>query len=43
MFQGFRVNGVGLLVGVYGGTSLVRNRVPLGPYSRNMSRDLWLS
>ena len=25
----------------YRGTSLIRNRAPLGPYSRNMSRALW--
>ena len=25
----------------YRGTSLIRNRVPLGPYSRTMPRALW--
>ena len=27
----------------YRGTSLIRNRVPLGPYSRTMPRLLWWS
>ena len=26
---------------LYGGTSLIRNRRPLGPYSRTMPRALW--
>ena len=29
--------------GVYRGTSLIRNRPPLGPYSRTMPRALWWS
>jgi len=28
---------------IYRGTSLIRNRPTLGPYSRPMSRALWLS
>ena len=32
----------GSLVGcTYGGTSRIRNRAPLGPYSRTMPRALW--
>ena len=27
----------------YTGTSLTRNRVPLGPYSRTVTRALWWS
>ena len=27
----------------YRGTSLIRNRAPLGPYGRNMPRALWWS
>ena len=27
----------------YRGTSLIRNRYPLGPYSRTMPRALWWS
>ena len=29
--------------GGYGGTSLIRNSPPLGPYSRTKSRALWWS
>jgi len=29
--------------GTYRGTSLIRNSAPLGPYSRNMHRNLWQS
>jgi len=29
--------------GAYRGTSLIRNRHPVGPYSRTMSRLLWRS
>ena len=28
---------------IYRDTSLIRNSAPLGPYSRNMPRDLWWS
>jgi hypothetical protein len=28
---------------IYRGTSLIRNRTPLGPYSRAMPRALWRS
>ena len=34
---------VRVLVREYRGTSLIRNSVPLGPYSRNVPRALWWS
>jgi len=33
----------GVHSGWYRGTSLIRNRSPLGPYSSHMHRDLWWS
>ena len=33
----------GVAFGVYRGTSLIRNRRPLGPYSRTMPRAIWWS
>ena len=37
------IHGVLVLIKVYRGASLIRNRAPLGPYSRTTPRVLWWS
>ena len=41
--RGLLVWGTGFRDGVYRGTSLIRNTLPVGPYSRPMTRALWWS